>query len=68
MLRKYEIKHALPLQSPIFGGLKPHDPVVNGVFVAGDHRQGASTNGAMRSGRIAAEAVLASLGVSNAAD
>jgi hypothetical protein len=41
---------------------------VNGVFVAGDHRQGASTNGAMRSGRIAAEAVLASLGVSNAAD
>ena len=68
LLRKYEIRHALPMQSPIFGGLRPLDPVMNGVVVAGDHRQGASTNGAMRSGRIAAEAVLARLGVSNAAD
>jgi phytoene dehydrogenase-like protein len=68
LLRRYLVKHALPLQSPNQGGLKPLSPAVEGVFLAGDHRQGASTNGAMRSGRVAAEAVMESLGVSNAAD
>lgn len=68
LLRRYVVKHALPLQSGSHGGLKPLSPAVGGIFVAGDHRQGASTNGAMRSGRIAAEAVMDSLGVSNAAD
>jgi phytoene dehydrogenase-like protein len=68
LLRRYVLKHALPLQSPNQGGLQLHSPMVNGVFVAGDHREGASTNGAMRSGRVAAEAVLNSFGVSNAAD
>ena len=68
LLRRYVVKHALPLQSPIKGGLNPLGPAEGGVFVAGDHRQGASTNGAMRSGRIAADAVMESLGASNAAD
>ena len=68
LLRRYVVKHALPLQSPNQGGLKPLSAAVEGVFLAGDHRQGASTNGAMRSGRVAAEAVMESLGVSNAAD
>jgi phytoene dehydrogenase-like protein len=68
LLRRYVVKDALPLQSPRFGGLKPQSPVMEGVFIAGDHRQGASTNGAMRSGRIAADAVIEALGVSNAAD
>ena len=33
------------------------------LYVCGDHLDGASINGAMRSGRLAAEAVLADLGV-----
>jgi predicted NAD/FAD-dependent oxidoreductase len=33
------------------------------VYLCGDHLDGASINGAMRSGRLAAEAVLADLGV-----
>jgi phytoene dehydrogenase-like protein len=68
LLRRYVVKDALPLQSPHRGGLQSHSPMIDGIFVAGDHRNGASTNGAMRSGRIAAEAVLNSFGASNAAD
>jgi hypothetical protein len=33
------------------------------VFIAGDHLEDASINGAMRSGRLAAEAALAALAV-----
>ena len=65
-VRTYPIAHALPAMPP------PHDfrrPVerADGVFVCGDHRDSASTQGAMVSGRRAAEAVLASLGVRNGA-
>jgi phytoene dehydrogenase-like protein len=68
LLRRYVVKNALPLQSPSQGGIQSLSPVVDGIFIAGDHRQGATTNGAMRSGRAAAGAVLESFGVPNAAD
>lgn len=59
-LRTYHIPYALPEQAPPF--LSPRDKAVrlpSGLFVCGDHRETASLNGAMRSGRLAAEAVLA---------
>jgi len=62
-LRIYRIPHALPLQSP--GVLEPPEREVRvypGVFVCGDHRETASLQGALHSGRRAAEAVLAARG------
>lgn len=64
-LRTYRIADALPDQSP--GRLVP--PVRpatfgGGLFVAGDHRTNGSIDGALLSGRLAAEAVLEWLGVS----
>jgi predicted NAD/FAD-dependent oxidoreductase len=54
-LRTYRIEHALPVVSPA-----SRDPRVEaGVYVCGDHREGASIQGAMVSGRRAAEALLA---------
>ncbi len=58
LLRVYRIPHALPSQPP--GALEPWERparLPNGLFVAGDHRTNASINGAMVSGRRAAEAV-----------
>jgi phytoene dehydrogenase-like protein len=58
-LRTYRIRHALPRQLP--GWLDPpHRPVRvrGGLYVAGDHVDTASTNGALGAGRRAAEAVL----------
>ncbi|MCU0706139.1 MAG: FAD-dependent oxidoreductase, partial [Fimbriiglobus sp.] len=60
LLRVYRIQHALPSQ-PV-GALEPwHRPVKlrDGLFVCGDHRDNASIDGAMTSGRRAAEAVAA---------
>lgn len=58
-LRSYKIKYALPDQSP------PHLATAQrpvklrpGIFVCGDHRDNASINGALASGRRTAEAVL----------
>jgi len=59
-LRTYRIPHALPAQPP--GALAPGVRPVrlrDGVFVCGDHREAASIQGAMVSGRRAAAAVLA---------
>jgi len=59
-LKSYRIPHAQPQQYP--GALEPPQRAVRvrpGVYVAGDHRDNASINGAMLSGRRAAEAVLA---------
>lgn len=59
-LRTYRIAQALPRQEP--GWLEPVHREVRtsaGIFVAGDHRDTASTNGAMAAGRRAAEAILA---------
>ncbi|MEM6646283.1 MAG: NAD(P)/FAD-dependent oxidoreductase [Bacteroidota bacterium] len=58
-LRSYRILYALPEQAPPF--LSPVQRPVrlsDTLFVCGDHRQTASINGAMGSGRRAAEAVL----------
>lgn len=59
-LRSYALPHALPHQSP--GVLNPAKrPVRNasGLYVCGDHVDQASIQGAMVSGRRAAEAVIA---------
>ena len=63
LLKVYRILHALPNQDPpaLSPPQRPHR-LAGGMFVAGDHRTNASINGAMESGRLAAEAVLASLG------
>jgi phytoene dehydrogenase-like protein len=62
LLRSYRIAHAQPQQYP--GALEPPQRPVRtrpGVYVCGDHRDNASINGAMQSGRRAAEAVLSDL-------
>ena len=58
-LRSYRITHAQPQQLP--GALEPPQRPVRvrpGVYVCGDHRDNASIQGALASGRRAAEAVL----------
>lgn len=60
LLRGYSLTHAQPQQYP--GALEPPQRPVRvrpGVYVCGDHRDNASIQGAMVSGRRAAEAVLA---------
>ena len=57
----YEIPFALPAQDPPFSRRLPVD-LGGGVFVAGDHRDTASIQGAMVSGRRVAESVTAHLG------
>ena len=62
LLRSYRIAHAQPQQFP--GALEPPQRPVRtrpGVYVCGDHRDNASINGAMASGRRAAEAVVSDL-------
>ncbi|MGA2813434.1 MAG: NAD(P)/FAD-dependent oxidoreductase [Candidatus Acidiferrum sp.] len=59
-LKSYRIPHGQPQQYP--GALEPPQRPVRvrpGIYVTGDHRDNASINGAMLSGRRAAEAVLA---------
>jgi hypothetical protein len=61
-LRSYRIPHAQPAQPP--GALEPPQRPVRirpGVSVCGDHRDNASINGAMVSGRRAAEALISDL-------
>lgn len=58
-LRCYRIPHALPGQQPEM--LETNSETVHirdGLFVCGDHRETATINGAMVSGRRAAEAIL----------
>jgi protoporphyrinogen oxidase len=62
LLRVYRIRHALPSQP--MGALEPWERPVklrDGLFVCGDHRDNASINGAMVSGRRAAETVAGDL-------
>jgi phytoene dehydrogenase-like protein len=59
LLKSYKIPHAQPRQYP--GALEPAERSVRvrpGIYVCGDHRDNASLNGAMHSGRRAAEAVV----------
>ncbi|RKH09856.1 NAD(P)/FAD-dependent oxidoreductase [Corallococcus sp. CA047B] len=62
-LRTYVIPDALPVQTPS-ALVEPHRPVrlAAGLYVCGDHRENASIDGALTSGRRAAEAVLLDLG------
>ena len=62
-LKTYRIPNALPRELP--GDVALPAQVVRrheGCYVCGDHLDGASINGAMRSGRLTAEAVLEDLG------
>lgn len=65
LLKTYTIRQALPDQSPPWY-TSPSWPVISanrpGVFLAGDWRDVASIDGAMRAGRLAGEAVLKHLG------
>ncbi len=56
-LRTYHIPHAQPAVRPPFSPSSPAR-LDSGVFVAGDHRATPSINGALASGRRAAEAIL----------
>ncbi len=61
-LRTYRIHHALPDQQP--GVLEPparEQRLATGLWVAGDHRDQGSLQGALVSGRRAAEALIAEL-------
>ncbi|QJW93482.1 protoporphyrinogen/coproporphyrinogen oxidase [Frigoriglobus tundricola] len=62
LLRQYRIPHALPAQA--VGRLDPWQRPVRlraGLYVCGDHRDNASIDGALTSGRRAAEVVAADL-------
>jgi len=62
LLKTWRIRHALPAQpsgSVDSAGREVRLP--SGIFCCGDHRQAASIQGAMLSGRRAAEAVLAQI-------
>jgi phytoene dehydrogenase-like protein len=61
-LKTYHIPHAQPAQPP--GTLEPPERPVRlrpGLYVCGDHRDNASINGALASGRRTADAVLEDL-------
>ena len=67
-LRTYRIPDALPAAPP--GALDPADrphALGDGIFIAGDHRTNGSIDGALRSGRLAAEAVTETLAQRGAA-
>jgi len=64
-LARYVIPRAVPSQKVSDGGLQIESPRVRpGVYAAGDYLDSGSINGALRSGRKAAEAVLEDLKVS----
>jgi len=62
LLETLRIRHALPRQHPEDLAGSRSVEVRPGVYRCGDHIGDASLNGAMRSGRLAAEAAVAALG------
>lgn len=54
---RYEIKQSLPFRSDLLV-LDRNPEIGNGIYVAGDHRSVPSQNGAMRSGRKVAQAII----------
>jgi phytoene dehydrogenase-like protein len=58
----YDVRAALPSQAPPMGRLRRPVRLDRGLYVAGDARDSASIQGALVSGRRAAQAVLADLG------
>ena len=63
-LKTVRVLYAQPEQQPpaLTPPERPHR-LGDGLYLAGDHRTNASIQGAFRSGRLAAQAVLADLGV-----
>lgn len=57
-LRTYRIDHALPAMSVPARPDLANPRLASGVYVCGDHRSTSSLQGAMRSGRLAAEQLL----------
>jgi len=64
LLATHHLPHSLPVTPP--GMQRPPIDLGGGVFVAGDHVEGASIQGALLSGRRTAEAVLHQLGQGSA--
>lgn len=60
LLRTYLLPRALPAY-PVGAAFGQPAQVADGLYACGDHRSHPSLNGALRSGRLAAEAVLADL-------
>jgi hypothetical protein len=54
---RYEIKQSLPLRSDELE-INQGPKISDGIYIAGDHRSVPSQNGAMRSGRLAALALI----------
>jgi len=61
-LATVRVEHALPAAPPPLGDLRRPVDLGNGLFVAGDHRDTPSIQGALVSGRRAADAVLRARG------
>jgi phytoene dehydrogenase-like protein len=60
LLRSWRVEEALPPQDPGSGGVPRRNLLVgSGILVCGDHRRHGSIQGALRSGRRAAETVAA---------
>jgi phytoene dehydrogenase-like protein len=59
-LRTYRIPFAQPNQAPPTDLFRP-ERLGDGLYVAGDHRSSATLDGALRSGRVAAEQVMEDL-------
>jgi hypothetical protein len=57
----YQVRAALPSQAPPMGRFRKTVRLEPGLYVCGDHRDSASIQGALVSGRRAADAVLADL-------
>lgn len=64
LIASYPIPYALPAMAPPFE-LKRPVRTGSGIYVAGDHRDTSSIQGALVSGRRAAQAVLKDLGISS---
>ena len=58
---RYDVRAALPSQTPPMGRFRKSVRLEPGLYVCGDHRDSASIQGALVSGRRAADAVLAEL-------
>jgi phytoene dehydrogenase-like protein len=56
VLKTVRVSRALPVRSPLM--TEPVRPVRAGVWVCGDHRDSASIQGAMQSGRATADAII----------
>jgi phytoene dehydrogenase-like protein len=60
-LRTYRVPYAQPAQTGASGTFTRPARLANGLYRCGDHTSSPTLNGAMESGRLAAEAVLADL-------